>query len=317
MKTRYHCAFFSLVFLVIQAGIVFPAISSEEGASAKIKRPTSLFTELSFGRDEYRSQYLSAQIGVDDVFAFPVSVSRSINGFTDTSLAFSGGGDWDLGPNLTPRAVLNFYKEPNSVTGIGVSLSNRFHLEGLWEGRRSSILTLGVEATRYVYRGAVSGVGDDNALFSSKKGRGRGGSTSARLSSGVLQSSAWLSWNHSFSDLWSFSTSAQKYFYPGAAPVDGNAAISDRPFVPNQAQLLVDGFPEWTADIGGSVWFETWDLGSKIAFSRARNSASGVIVAPAINGDWNVTEIVTIGGSVSYAIQSSSTLVSVNAEWMW
>ena len=292
-------------------GMVPPVQAAEE------KRRTSLYTELSFGRDEYRSQYLSAQIGVDDVFAFPISVSRNVNAFTDASLSFSGGGDWDLGPNLTPRAVLNFYREPNSVIGVGIALSNRFHLEGLWEGKRSSVLTIGVEGTRYVDPGAVPDAGEDNALFASKKGRGRGGSTSARLSSGVLQSSAWLNWNNNLSDLWSVSTSVQKYFYLGAAPVDGNAAISDRPFVPNQAQLLVDGFPEWTADVGASVWFEAWDLGSRVAFSRARNSTSEVIVAPAINAGWNATEIVTIGGSVSYAIQSSSTLVSVNAEWMW
>ena len=210
---------------------------ADESVAAKAKRATSLYTELSFGRDEYRSQYLSAQIGV--------------------------------------------------------------------------------EGTRYVDPGAVPGASEDNALFASKKGRGRGGSTSARLSSGVLQSSAWLNWNHNLSDLWSVSTSVQKYFYLGAAPVDGNAAISDRPFVPNQAQLLVDGFPEWTADVGASVWFEAWDLGSRVAFSRARNSTSEVIVAPAINAGWNATEIVTIGGSVSYAIQSSSTLISLNAEWMW
>jgi hypothetical protein len=292
-------------------GIVPPVQAAEE------KRRTSLYTELSFGRDEYRSQYLSAQIGVDEVFAFPISVSRNVNAFTDVSLSFSGGGDWDLGPNLTPRAVLNFYREPNSVVGIGFTLSNRFHLEGLWEGKRSSVLTVGVEGTRYVDRGAVPDPGEDNALFASKKGRGRGGSRSSRLSSGVLQSSAWLNWNHNLSDLWSISTSAQKYFYIGAAPVDGNAAISDRPFVPNQAQLLVDGFPEWTVDAGVSVWFEAWDIGSKIAVSRARGSTSGVIVAPALNGGWNATEILTIGGSVSYAVQSSSALVSLNAEWMW
>jgi hypothetical protein len=133
----------------------------------------------------------------------------------------------------------------------------------------------------------------------------------------VLQSSLWLNWNHNLSDLWTISSSGQKYFYLGAAPVDGNAAISDRPFVPNQAQLLVDGFPEWTADFGASVWFETWDLGSKIAFSRARNSSSGILIAPAINGGWNASEILTLGASVSYAIESSSTLVSLNAEWMW
>ncbi|MBU6154263.1 MAG: hypothetical protein KGP28_08160 [Bdellovibrionales bacterium] len=317
MKKQYCYSSILLSFLWMLFWGSFPAFSSDEGAPAKAKRNTSLYTELSFGRDEYRSQYLSAQIGVDKVFAFPISVSRNINAFTDASLSFSGGGDWDLGANLTPRVIFNFYREPNSVTGIGLSFSNRFHLEGLWKGERSSVLTVGVEGTRYVDRGSVTVAGEQSGLFTSKKGRGRGGSTSARLASGVFQSSAWLSWNHSLTDLWSLSASAQKYFYLGAAPVDGNAAISDRPYVPNQAQLLVDGFPEWTADVGGSVWFDTWDLGSKVAFSRARNSASGVIVAPAINGGWNATEILSIGGSVSYAIQSKSTLVSINAEWMW
>ena len=86
---------------------------------------------------------------------------------------------------------------------------------------------------------------------------------------------------------------------------------------PAQSQLLVDGFPEWTADFGGSTWFETWDIGARLAASRARNSSSGVLIAPAINGGWNATEILTLGATVSYAIQSASTLVSVNAEWVW
>jgi hypothetical protein len=291
---------------------MIPSVQADEQ-----KRRTSLYTALSFGRDAYRAQDLSAQIGVDEVFALPIGISRSVNDFTDATLSFFAGGDWDLGPDFTPRAVLNFYREPNSVIGLGISLSNRFHLEGFWEGKRASVLTIGVEGTRYVDRSGAATTTENAGLFASKKGRGRGGSSSTMLSSGVLQSSLWLNWNHNLSDLWTISSSGQKYFYLGAAPVDGNAAISDRPFVPNQAQLLVDGFPEWTADFGASVWFETWDLGSKIAFSRARNSSSGILIAPAINGGWNASEILTLGASVSYAIESSSTLVSLNAEWMW
>ncbi len=302
------------ILLLLQVAVVClaPASHAEEE-----RRMTSLYTELSFGRDAYRAQSLSAQIGVDRVFAFPIGLSRNVNDFTDATLSFFAGGDWDFGPNLTPRVVLNFYREPNSVIGLGISLSNRFHLEGLWEGRRASVLTLGVEGTRYADRGVASPVVGDSGLFSSKRGRGRGGSTSTLLSTGVLQSSVWLNWNHNLSDLWTISTSGQKYFYLGAAPVDGNAAISDRPFVPTQSQLLVDGFPEWTADLGGSAWFESWDIGARIAASRARNSSSGVLFAPAINGGWHATEILTLGGTISHAIQSSSTLVSMNAEWVW
>jgi hypothetical protein len=281
------------------------------------KRPTSVYAGLSFGRDEYRAQELSARIGVSDVFLFPFGISRYTNGFTDASLSFFAGGDWNLGRNLAPRAVLNFYREPNSVTGLGISLSNRFHLEDWWHGKRTSILTAGISGTRYADRSVSTAGTESSGLFLSKSGKGRGGSRSSLLSAGVFQASTWLDWDHSLSDRFGISASVQKYFYVGAAPVDGNAAISDRPFVPNQAQLLVDGFPEWTAEAGGTTWFDSGDFGTKVAFSRARNSSSGVIVAPAILGGWNATEILYLGASLSYAIQSSSMLFSLNAEWVW
>jgi len=293
-----------------------PSLGWASEASEPAKRQSSLYSEIGIGRDSYRSVDLSAQIGVDERFALPIGISRNENAFTDPALAFFVGGDWDLGVNLTPRVVLNYFAEPNQVKGVGVSVSNRFHLEGLWEGRRSSVLTLGLEGTRYSKR-RTSGPGT-TALEFSKQGRGRGGSTSGLLGSvGILQVSAWANWSHFFSDEWSIFGSAQKYAYLGAGATDGNAAISDRPFVSSQAAMLVDGFPEWSASLGGSYWPSSWNFGAQVSFSRARNSSSGVIAAPGLNVGKDLSEVLSVGMDLSHAIQTQSTLVSVNANWMW
>ena len=289
-------------------------------------RSSYLTPEITLGRDQYFSTSLGAQVGVSPTLALPISLSRSSNSFTDSSSAFSIGLDSDTHGIFTYRALFKYEAEPNDVHGLGGSLSTRARLERYWDGDLSTGLSLGIQGTRY--RGASGTIitpvpsedsGGHGGQGSSGKGRGRGDSTSTILStSGVWQIGSWISLNQDLGQDFGANLYYQKFLYLGATPIDGNAAISDRPFVADGASVLVDGFPEWTSEIGISKTFtERLDTEASVNFTKARNTSSNVIVSPALDTSYGISSVLRIGVTLSHSINPGSTLTSIRGELDW
>jgi len=263
------------------------------------KRKSQIKFSVLAGKDRYRDSEVSAQLGLDPMWALTGSGSGEKSDGIKTASAFSLGVSAQFSPDFDSNISFRSRREPDSVVARGLSTGFNWNLASLWKGEQATELEL--QATWMKYK------------------QDEGSRTKVR-DGGISQNSVLLSLNQELNSDVAIQGSYSLYGLGGADAAVLSQAIASRPQVNEGFLTVVDGFPKDAYGLGADFQVrEEWSIGLNLFKTNYFNGNTSHGISVSTNLDLNKEWSAGMGISTTRNTSDDSTnsLLDLSVAYNW